>query len=65
LELFQQPFARQHSFERDQNVAAEALDPAILNRAKPVRVSALCMEIAEQAWVNPSGSHFGSVLQRE
>jgi hypothetical protein len=41
LELFQQQLAGQHSFERDQNVAAEAFDPAILNSAKPVRVSTL------------------------
>jgi hypothetical protein len=64
LELFQQPFAGQHSFERDQDVAAEAFDPAILNSAKPVRVCTLCLEIAEQAWINPSRSHFVSVLQR-
>jgi hypothetical protein len=49
LELFQQPFTSQHSFERDQNVATEAFDPAILNGAKPVRVSTLSPEIAEQA----------------
>jgi predicted ATPase len=65
LELFQQPFARQHSFERDQNVAAEAFDPAIINSAKPVRVSTLSLEITEQASINPSSNHFVSVLQRE
>jgi hypothetical protein len=41
LELFQQLFAGQHSFERDQNIVAEAFDPAILNGAKPVRVRTL------------------------
>ena len=58
LELFQQPFAGQHPFEGDQDVAAEAFGPAILNSAKPVRVSTLCLEIAEQAWINPSHIHF-------
>jgi hypothetical protein len=58
LELFQQPFAGQHPFEREQNVAAEAFHPAILNSAKPVRVSTLCLKIAEQAWINPSRIHF-------
>ena len=41
LQFFQQPFAGQHSFEGDQDVAAEAFDPAMLNRAKSVRVSTL------------------------
>src|SRR4030095_3891713 len=63
LELFQQPFAGQRSFERDQNVAAVAFHPAILNSAKPVRVSTLCLKIAEQTWINPSRNHFVSVLQ--
>src|SRR5215208_4073658 len=65
LELFQQPFADEHSFERDQDVAAETFNPAILNGTKPVRVSTLCLEIAEQAWINPSRNHFVSVLQRD
>src|SRR5262245_27623139 len=41
LEIFQQLFASQHSFERDQHVAAEALNPAIFNRAKAVCVGTL------------------------
>jgi hypothetical protein len=65
LELFQQPFARQYPLKRDQNVAAEAFDPAIINSAKPVRVSTLSLEITEQASINPSSNHFVSVLQRE
>src|ERR1044071_10201086 len=54
LQLFQQPFAGKHFFEGDQNVAAESFDPAIVNCAKPVRISAFRLEIAEQAWINPS-----------
>jgi hypothetical protein len=41
LQFFEQLLAGQDLFERDQNVAPEAFDPAMLNSAKPVRVSAL------------------------
>src|SRR5436309_202121 len=58
LQFFQQPFASQHSFKRDENVPAETFYPSVFTSAKAVRVCSLCLKIAEQSWINPSKIHF-------
>jgi len=61
--LREKPLPGQHSFERNEDVPVEALHPAILDGAEPVRIGCLCLKIPKQAWIDPAEIHVLLSLQ--
>src|SRR6266705_3249706 len=50
--------ASQNFFERNEEVASEALNPTALNRAEPMCIRSIRFKIAQQGCVNPSRFRF-------
>src|SRR6266446_9822758 len=60
IKFLEQTLSRRGLFERDEDVAPEALHPAAADGAEPVRIGSLGFEMAKQPGVDPFGSHFHS-----